>query len=115
MKTHCLGKSDVKSSRLIYGCMRIAGDQSVEDIEKGKRAVHSAIDAGYNHFDHADIYGSGVSEQLFGELLKESPSLREQMIITSKASIRPKKMKVTMHRHVMILVGNIYYQVWKAL
>lgn len=70
--------------------MRIAGNQSVNDIEKGKVAVRSAIDAGYNHFDHADIYGGGASEQLFGELLKESPHLREKMIITSKASIRPK-------------------------
>ena len=70
--------------------MRIAGDQSVNDIAKGKLAVHSAIDAGYNHFDHADIYGGGSSEQLFGELLKQSPQLREQMLITSKASIRPK-------------------------
>ena len=70
--------------------MRIAGDQSVNDIDKGKRAVQSAIDAGYNHFDHADIYGGGASEQLFGELLKQLPHLREKMILTSKASIRPK-------------------------
>lgn len=70
--------------------MRIAGDQSVNAIDKGKRAVLSAIDAGYNHFDHADIYGGGASEQLFGELLKQAPHLREKMILTSKASIRPK-------------------------
>jgi predicted oxidoreductase len=70
--------------------MRIAGDQSVNAIDKGKRAVQSAIDAGYNHFDHADIYGGGASEQLFGELLKQLPHLREKMILTSKASIRPK-------------------------
>jgi predicted oxidoreductase len=90
MKKNYLGKSELQSSRLIYGCMRIAGDKSISDIAKGKRAVHSAFDAGYNHFDHADIYGGGESELLFGELLKESPLLREQMIITSKASIRPK-------------------------
>jgi predicted oxidoreductase len=90
MKNYSLGKSDLQSSRLIYGCMRIAGDQSVNDIAKGKHAVRSAIDAGYNHFDHADIYGGGASEQLFGELLKQSPHLREKIIITSKASIRPR-------------------------
>ncbi|AOW78161.1 hypothetical protein A3Q34_15715 [Colwellia sp. PAMC 20917] len=90
MKNYSLGKSELQSSRLIYGCMRIAGDQSVNDIDKGKRAVQSAIDAGYNHFDHADIYGGGASEQLFGELLKQLPHLRENMILTSKASIRPK-------------------------
>jgi predicted oxidoreductase len=90
MKNYSLGKSELQSSRLIYGCMRISGDQSVNAIDKGKRAVQSAIDAGYNHFDHADIYGGGASEQLFGELLKQLPHLREKMILTSKASIRPK-------------------------
>ncbi|WP_206483912.1 aldo/keto reductase [Thalassotalea sp. G2M2-11] len=78
------------SSRLIYGCMRITGDNSEADRNKGKLAVRAAIEAGYNHFDHADIYGKGESELLFGELLKESPQLREQMIITSKAGIRPR-------------------------
>ncbi len=70
--------------------MRITGDNSEADRNKGKLAVRAAIEAGYNHFDHADIYGKGESELLFGELLKESPQLREQMIITSKAGIRPR-------------------------
>lgn len=76
------------SSRLIYGCMRIAGDNSIQDNIKGKRAIHSAIEAGYNHFDHADIYGGGACESLFGEILKQSPHLRDELIITSKAGIR---------------------------
>jgi len=86
-----LKQTDLTSSPLIYGCMRIAGDNDLTDRNKGKRAIHAAVDAGYNHFDHADIYGSGECESLFGELLKESPSLREDMIITSKAGIRPRK------------------------
>jgi len=70
--------------------MRISGDNSIDDRAKGKLAIRAAIDAGYNHFDHADIYGGGASESLFGEVLKESPELRENLIITSKAGIRPK-------------------------
>jgi predicted oxidoreductase len=85
-----LGSSNIESSRLIYGCMRIVGDNSSDDRAKGKRAIQAALDAGYDHFDHADIYGGGESEALFGEVLAESPSLREQMIITSKAGIRPR-------------------------
>lgn len=77
-----------ESSRLIYGCMRVAGDNSANDRAKGKLAIQTAFDAGYNHFDHADIYGGGECESLFGELLKETPSLRDEMIITSKAGIR---------------------------
>jgi aryl-alcohol dehydrogenase-like predicted oxidoreductase len=60
MKNYSLGKSNLQSSLLIYGCMRIAGAQSVDATIKGKRAVQSAIDASYNHFDHADIYGGGA-------------------------------------------------------
>lgn len=76
------------SSRLIYGCMRIAGDNSSQDKAKGKLAIRAALDAGYNHFDHADIYGNGECESLFGELLNESPNMRDEIIITSKAGIR---------------------------
>ena len=89
MKNIHLKNSDLHSSRLIYGCMRIAGDNSQSDREKGKRAIRTAIDEGYNHFDHADIYGNGHCETLFAEVLKESPELRDELIITSKAGIRP--------------------------
>jgi len=90
MKFETIKNTAIYSSRLIYGCMRICGDNSPADRQKGKRAIHSAIEAGYNHFDHADIYGSGNCESLFGDILKESPSLRDEIFITSKAGIRPK-------------------------
>lgn len=80
--------SNINSTRFIYGCMRIAGDNSPQDRAKGKVAIKTAIDAGYNNFDHADIYGGGQAEILFGELLRETPSLRSELIITSKAGIR---------------------------
>ncbi|WP_440874478.1 aldo/keto reductase [Thalassotalea sp. PLHSN55] len=83
-----LANTGLKSSRLIYGCMRISGDNSLEDRVNGKHAIHAAIDAGYNHFDHADIYGGGHSEALFGEVIKESPQLRDKLIVTSKAGVR---------------------------
>ena len=88
MKTLQIGNLTKASSRLIYGCMRINGDNSSDAIAQGKLAIRSAIDAGYNHFDHADIYGGGECESIFGQVLKESPELREQLIVTSKAGIR---------------------------
>jgi predicted oxidoreductase len=88
MATKPLTLSGINSSRLIYGCMRIAGDNTSQDKTKGKLAINTAINEGYNHFDHADIYGKGECELLFGEVLRESPSLRDNMIITSKAGIR---------------------------
>ena len=88
MQTIRLGKSQLESSRLVYGCMRIAGDGSREDAEKGKRAIHAALEAGYTQFDHADIYGGGRCEELFGEVLKESPDLRNNIVVTTKCGIR---------------------------
>jgi predicted oxidoreductase len=88
MKTTVLGNSNLESSRLVYGCMRITGDNSPESRKRGKQAIRAAVEAGYNHFDHADIYGGGECESLFGEFLKETPGIRDELIITSKCGIR---------------------------
>jgi len=73
----------IEPSRLAYGCMRTA-----EDPERGKLAVHAAIDAGYTLFDHADIYGGGRCEEIFGDVLRESPGLRDRILIQGKCGIR---------------------------
>ncbi len=83
-----LGDSGLRLSRLVYGCMRIGGDGSIEARDRGKAAVRAAFDAGYTAFDHADIYGEGACERLFGEVLRESPALRERAIIIGKCGIR---------------------------
>ena len=83
-----LGNTGVAISRLIYGCMRIAGDGSHDARERGKRAIYAAIDAGYTAFDHADIYGGGECERLFGEVLAESPGVGDRLFIIGKCGIR---------------------------
>ena len=90
MESQTLGKSDLVSSRLVYGCMRIAGDKSNDSWQKGKTAIRTAIEEGYTHFDHADIYGGGKCEELFAEALRELPEARANLIITSKCGIRGK-------------------------
>src|SRR5690606_13459610 len=50
--------------------------------------IKKAIELGINFFDHADIYGAGKCEELFGEVLKRNPSLREKIVIQSKCGIR---------------------------
>lgn len=82
------GSTTENNPQLIYGCMRIAGDQSAPALEHGKRAVVHAFEAGFRQFDHADIYGYGACESLFGEVLKENPGMREEILITSKCGIR---------------------------
>lgn len=87
MQIYQLGNSGLRSSRLVYGCMRLTGDGSSAALERGKRAVHAAIDAGFTVFDHADIYGNGDCESLFGEVLRESPGLRDRLILQSKCGV----------------------------
>ena len=90
MQTLALGESSLRISRLAYGCRRLAGSGPVTpDVRAaGRRAIHAAIDAGFTLFDHADIYGRGVCEEIFGEVMKESPILRERLVIASKSGIR---------------------------
>lgn len=88
MQTCRIGSSDLTSSRLVYGCMRIAGEGAREDLERGKRALRAAVDAGYTQFDHADIYGHGRAESLFGEFLRDNPSVRDRIVIASKCGVR---------------------------
>lgn len=74
---------DLKVSQLVFGCMRIS-EMSVDDLES---LVNVALDSGINFFDHADIYGGGKSEELFGEVLVRNPEMRKHMIIQSKCGI----------------------------
>ncbi|MFQ6861827.1 MAG: aldo/keto reductase family oxidoreductase [Beduini sp.] len=75
--------SDLKVSQIALGCMRIAG-KTPEQLEE---LLSKAMDLGINFFDHADIYGGGKSEEVFGEVLKRHPDWREKMIIQTKCGI----------------------------
>ncbi|BBH21997.1 aldo/keto reductase [Paenibacillus baekrokdamisoli] len=84
---------DINASQLVLGCMRLGGgwDQTpitAEHIKEGHEALDAALEIGINMFDHADIYTKGKAEQVFGEVLKERPGLREQILIQSKCGIR---------------------------
>lgn len=87
MKYYELPQTDLKVSQLALGCMRIA-DKSVEEVET---LITTALELGINFFDHADIYGGGQSERIFGEVLRRNPNMRESMIIQTKCAIVPGK------------------------
>ncbi len=65
------------------GCMRIAG-MSSDELD---RYVRVSLEHGINFFDHADIYASGKSEEIFGNLLSKDPALRNRMFLQSKCAI----------------------------
>ncbi|MGI6691260.1 MAG: aldo/keto reductase [Christensenellales bacterium] len=69
---------------IALGCMRIS-NLSVKDVDK---LIGTAVDSGVTFFDHADIYGGGKCEEVFGKALKASPGLREKIQLQSKCGIR---------------------------
>jgi predicted oxidoreductase len=93
MKTQTLGTTDIRVTRLCYGAMRIAGgwDKAKVDaaaIERGIRSLESAVEAGYNFIDHADIYGDTMSETIHGLALDRHPEWRDKLVVATKCGIR---------------------------
>ncbi|HGI4249104.1 TPA: aldo/keto reductase family oxidoreductase [Streptococcus agalactiae] len=79
-----IGQTGIQATRIALGCMRMS------DLE-GKQAeevVRTALDLGINFFDHADIYGGGLSELRFRDAIKHLNVNRDKMIIQSKCGIR---------------------------
>lgn len=84
MKKVILGKTGVEAPSVVLGCMRLSG-MSDNDMN---HMIHTALEMGVNYFDHADIYGGGASEEVFGRAFAMDGSLkREDMILQSKCGI----------------------------
>ena len=71
------------NKKIALGCMRL----SKLTIEEAEKLILCAVDNGIELFDHADIYGARKCEEIFGEVLKRNPKLRNKMIIQSKCGI----------------------------
>lgn len=84
MKYYNILGTELNVSGIIMGCMRISS-LTAKDVEA---LVRTAMDHGVNFFDHADIYGDGRCETLFGEALDLTGSMREKMLIQGKCGIR---------------------------
>ena len=76
------GKSSIQVPTVAVGCMRISG-MSESEVSA---FIGTALENGANFFDHADIYGGGKSEEVFGKAL--TPSLRDNIMIQTKCGIR---------------------------
>jgi predicted oxidoreductase len=63
--------------------------------------LNNAIELGINYFDHADIYGRGKCEEVFGAALKRNPALRDKIYIQTKCSIVPGSMYDFSKEHIL--------------
>lgn len=77
-----LGKTGLSVPTVAVGCMRIS-DMSEKEVSA---FIETAIVNGTNFFDHADIYGGGKSESVFGKAV--TSSMRENIFIQTKCGIR---------------------------
>ena len=83
MKDNLVG-GVMKSSAVALGCMRICRTP----FENARKVVNQALDLGITFFDHADVYGFGKSEEVFGQILDLSDNnLRSRIQIQSKCTL----------------------------
>ena len=80
MEYRRLGRSGVLVSPICLGTMNFGGATNQAD---SFTIMQSAVDAGINFFDTANVYNNGESERITGEFLKEK-GLRDQIFLATK-------------------------------
>ncbi len=78
--------------RLSFGLWRYTNT----DVAAAQGVLETALDAGMNLVDNADVYGFdwggtgfGQVEEILGSVLTASPGLRDRMVLASKGGILP--------------------------
>jgi len=84
MQYRKFGNTDLLLSEIGFGAWAIGGGAMIGNTSIGwgdaddvvsVRAIETALDAGINFFDTADIYGLGHSEEILGKALRNDDSL----------------------------------------
>jgi aryl-alcohol dehydrogenase-like predicted oxidoreductase len=81
MEYRLIGSTGVKISRLAFGAMSLGGEA---DEATSKQLFERCLEAGINHFDTADVYNGGESEQILGRLTAAA-GCRDRIVLASKA------------------------------
>ncbi len=90
MRYHLLGNTGLYVSELCLGTMTFGGSDGMWQAigrlghQESLALVATALDAGVNFIDTADVYSNGESERLLGEALKVLKRPREQVVIATK-------------------------------
>ena len=88
MKLKPLGRTGLFVSELCLGTMTFGG--GAEGIwgkigrlqqEDSERIIGSAIEAGINFIDTADVYAGGLSEQITGQALRNLKIPRDRVVV----------------------------------
>jgi len=91
MKHYKIPNTDLAVSRIAYGCANLLGwdakSYAADALAKASRSIHCAYDSGITLFDQADTYGFGRSERALGEILRQSPGLRNKVVLQTKSGM----------------------------
>ncbi|KAF4603131.1 hypothetical protein EYR38_003536 [Pleurotus pulmonarius] len=82
-----LGKSGLKVSKIILGCMSYGTPQWqgwVLPEEEGIKHIKFAYDHGIQTFDTADVYSNGESEVILGKAIKQHNLPRDEIVVMTK-------------------------------
>ncbi len=91
MEYRLLGRSGFKVPALTFGTGTFGGKGEFfkawgeTDAKQATRLVDICLDAGVNMFDSADVYSSGVSEEILGAAIK---GRRDKVLISTKYTFR---------------------------
>lgn len=88
---------------IAVGCMRIGGMEQ----KQLQSHISACLENGLNFFDHADIYGGGICEDIFGKAVKALGLHREELMIQSKCGIVPGKMYDFSKEHIISAAEGI--------
>lgn len=78
----------MKYSNIIAGTMKWGAWGARFTTDEYEQMIKDCIATGVTSFDHADIYGDYTTEEEFGKVLQQQPSLRQQMQIITKCGIQ---------------------------
>lgn len=90
MRTRQLGHSGLFVSELCLGTMTFGGDEGIWgligrlDQGQADALVKTALDAGVNFIDTANVYAGGESERILGQSLKNLGVPRDQVVVATK-------------------------------
>jgi len=79
---------NVRLPKIGFGTWTIGGESRADYAQDSRslRALRSALELGYTHFDTAEGYAAGHAEELLGRAVRESGLMRADLFITSKVS-----------------------------
>ncbi|HEX9017922.1 MAG TPA: aldo/keto reductase [Anaerolineaceae bacterium] len=79
---------DLRIPKIGFGTWSIGGRDAPDPSsdEASRKALISALELGYTHFDTAESYAAGHAEELLGAVIRDTRAQRQLLFITTKVA-----------------------------